>query len=45
MAELLAVEGLTAGYGDSIVLEDVALAIDVGPWPTWIVKTSDDSDK
>ncbi len=30
MAELLAVEGLTAGYGDSIVLEDVALAIDEG---------------
>ena len=30
MAELLAVEGLTAGYGDSIVLEDVALTIDEG---------------
>ena len=30
MAELLAVEGLTAGYGDGIVLEDVALTIDEG---------------
>ena len=30
MAELLAVEGLTAGYGESIVLEDVALTIDHG---------------
>jgi branched-chain amino acid transport system ATP-binding protein len=30
MAELLAVEGLTAGYGDAIVLEDVALKLDEG---------------
>ncbi len=30
MAELLAVEGLTAGYGDAIVLEDVALALEEG---------------
>ncbi len=30
MAELLAVEGLTAGYGDSVVLEDVALIVDEG---------------
>ena len=30
MAELLAVEGLTAGYGDGIVLEDVALTLDEG---------------
>ncbi len=30
MSELLAVEGLTAGYGDGIVLEDVALTIDEG---------------
>ena len=30
MAELLAVEGLTAGYGDSVVLEDVSLALDEG---------------
>ena len=30
MAELLAVEGVTAGYGDGIVLEDVALTIDEG---------------
>jgi len=30
MAELLAVEGLTAGYGDSVVLEDVALTVDEG---------------
>jgi branched-chain amino acid transport system ATP-binding protein len=30
MAELLAVEGLTAGYGDATVLEDVALALDEG---------------
>ena len=30
MAELLAVEGLTAGYGDGIVLEDIALTIDEG---------------
>jgi branched-chain amino acid transport system ATP-binding protein len=27
MAELIAVEGLTAGYGDGIVLEDVALTL------------------
>jgi branched-chain amino acid transport system ATP-binding protein len=30
MAELLAVEGLTAGYGDATVLEDVALSLDEG---------------
>ena len=30
MAELIRAEGLTAGYGDSIVLEDVSLAIDEG---------------
>jgi len=30
MPELLAVEGLTAGYGDGIVLEDVALKLDEG---------------
>jgi branched-chain amino acid transport system ATP-binding protein len=30
MAELLAVEGITAGYGDGIVLEDVSLALDEG---------------
>ncbi len=30
MAELLAVEGLTAGYGDSVVLDDVSLALDEG---------------
>jgi len=30
MAELLAVEGLTAGYGDSVVLDDVALTVDEG---------------
>jgi len=30
MAELLAVEGLTAGYGDATVLEDVALTLDEG---------------
>ena len=30
MAELLAVEGLTAGYGDATVLEDVALALEEG---------------
>ncbi len=30
MAEMLAVEGLTAGYGDAIVLEDVALSLDDG---------------
>jgi branched-chain amino acid transport system ATP-binding protein len=30
MAELLAVDGLTAGYGDGIVIEDVSLAIDEG---------------
>ena len=30
MAELLAVEGVTAGYGDGIVLEDVSLALDEG---------------
>ena len=30
MVELLAVEGLTAGYGDATVLEDVALSLDEG---------------
>jgi branched-chain amino acid transport system ATP-binding protein len=30
MAELLVVEGLTAGYGDATVLEDVALAMEEG---------------
>ncbi len=30
MAELLAVDAVTAGYGDSIVLEDVSLALDEG---------------
>ena len=30
MAELLAVEGVTAGYGDGIVLEDVSLALEEG---------------
>jgi len=30
MAELLAVEGVTAGYGDSVVLEDVSLSIEEG---------------
>ena len=30
MAELLAVEGLTAGYGESVVLEDVSLALEEG---------------
>jgi len=30
MAELLAVDGLEAGYGDGIVLENVSLAIDEG---------------
>ncbi len=30
MAELLAMDGVTAGYGDGIVLEDVSLALDDG---------------
>ncbi|HKU87675.1 MAG TPA: ABC transporter ATP-binding protein [Casimicrobiaceae bacterium] len=30
MAELLALEGVTAGYGASVVLEDIALALDDG---------------
>ena len=30
MAELLALEGVTAGYGDGIVLEDVSLAVEEG---------------
>ena len=30
MAELLAVEGLTAGYGDSVVLEDISFALEEG---------------
>ena len=30
MAELLAVDGVTAGYGDGIVLDDVSLALDEG---------------
>jgi branched-chain amino acid transport system ATP-binding protein len=30
MAELLAVEGLTAGYGDGVVLDDVSLALEEG---------------
>jgi branched-chain amino acid transport system ATP-binding protein len=30
MAELLAVDGVTSGYGDGIVLDDVSLALDEG---------------
>jgi branched-chain amino acid transport system ATP-binding protein len=30
MAELLAVDGVTAGYGASVVLEDISLALDDG---------------
>ena len=30
MAELLAVEGLTAGYGDSVVVEEIAFRLDAG---------------
>jgi len=30
MAELLALEGVTAGYGESVVLEDVSLVLDEG---------------
>src|SRR5512139_18631 len=30
MAELLAVEGVTAGYGESVVLEDVSFAMEEG---------------
>src|SRR5881398_856060 len=30
MAELIRAEGLTAGYGDAIVLDDVSLALDEG---------------
>ncbi|HZW75074.1 MAG TPA: ABC transporter ATP-binding protein [Caldimonas sp.] len=30
MAELMRAEGLTAGYGDAVVLDDVSLAIDEG---------------
>ncbi|HTS24062.1 MAG TPA: ABC transporter ATP-binding protein [Casimicrobiaceae bacterium] len=30
MAELIRVEGLTAGYGDAVVLDDVSLAIEEG---------------
>ena len=30
MAELLALDGVTAGYGASVVLEDVSLALDEG---------------
>src|SRR5678815_4965244 len=30
MAELLALEGVTAGYGASVVLEDITLALDEG---------------
>jgi branched-chain amino acid transport system ATP-binding protein len=30
MPELLAVEGLTAGYGDAVVLEDVSLSLEPG---------------
>jgi branched-chain amino acid transport system ATP-binding protein len=30
MAELICAEGLTAGYGDAVVLDDVSLAIDEG---------------
>ncbi|HYR00799.1 MAG TPA: ABC transporter ATP-binding protein, partial [Casimicrobiaceae bacterium] len=28
MAELLALDGVTAGYGDGIVLEDVSLSLE-----------------
>ena len=30
MAELIRAEGLTAGYGDAVVLDDVSLALDEG---------------
>jgi branched-chain amino acid transport system ATP-binding protein len=30
LAELLAIEGVTAGYGESVVLEEVSLALDEG---------------
>src|SRR5258706_12332717 len=30
MAELLALEGVSAGYGESVVLEDVSLAVGEG---------------
>ncbi len=30
MAELIRAEGLTAGYGESIVLEDVSLSLEEG---------------
>ena len=30
MAELIRAEGLTAGYGESIVLEDVSLTLEEG---------------
>ena len=30
MNELLAVEGVTAGYGDGVVLEDVSLSLEEG---------------
>ena len=30
MAELLAIEGLTAGYGEAVVLEDVSLSLSTG---------------
>jgi branched-chain amino acid transport system ATP-binding protein len=30
MAELLAIEGITAGYGDGVVLEDVSLSLEEG---------------
>ena len=30
MAELLALDGVTAGYGESVVLEDISLALDEG---------------
>ena len=30
MAELLRVSGLTAGYGEAVVIEDVAFSLDEG---------------
>jgi hypothetical protein len=33
MAELLKLDGVTAGYGASVVLEDISLALDDGDSP------------
>ncbi len=36
MAELLRIEGLSAGYGDAVVIDGIGLALEAGAvWRCW----------